>query len=393
MIILGIETSCDETALALLDCTGTATLPHFKVLSEVIYSQIAVHEKFGGVFPMLAKREHAQNIVPLFLSLLEKAHLKEGTSVSNISDSETFLKNIGIESKRESEMWKQFFEKIPHIGKLNIDAIAVTAGPGLEPALWVGINFAKALGAFWNVPVFATNHMEGHITSVLLSPEITSADIRFPLIALLVSGGHTDLVLVEDWLSYKLLGQTRDDAVGEAFDKVARILGLTYPGGPKISKLAESARAEKPVSTISFPRPMMQTKDYDFSFSGLKTAVLYHVQKAGDLSEEMKADIAREFEDAAIEELYKKTKSAIEEYGAKTLIIGGGVVANKHLREQFTQLANECADCKLLIPTLTLSTDNAVMIAAAAYLHAVRGEKGNSDIRAKGTLKLAARFA
>jgi len=366
MNILGIETSCDETALSLLECDGGLTDPHFKILAEAVHSQIETHKPFGGVFPMVAKREHARNLVPLFQqTLTEVDMLMPASTPINHSN---ILQNVGMILTREPELLAQFLQFIPTINKPPIDAIAVTYGPGLEPALWVGINFAKALGAFWNIPVIPTNHMEGHIFSVLMTPGIHAKDVRFPLLSLLISGGHTELVLAKNWLEYEILGETRDDAVGEAFDKAARILGLPYPGGPEISTLADEARSANYPNVFSLPRPMLKSDNYDFSFSGLKTSVLYKVKTLGRLSDTQRASIAREFEDSVREVLLEKTRRALLEYDIRTLVIGGGVVANKHLRESFTTLMKEFPETSLLLPTQNLSTDNAVMIAVAAYL-------------------------
>jgi N6-L-threonylcarbamoyladenine synthase len=246
--------------------------------------------------------------------------------------------------------------------KPDIDMLAVTAGPGLEPALWVGINFARALSLIWDIPLLPINHMEGHLASVLLDDKVGT----FPALALLISGGHTELIRIEKWGSYDKIGQTLDDAVGEAYDKVARMLGLPYPGGPEISKLAEMGRRDT-VPTIVFPRPMMHSGDYNFSFSGLKTAVLYKVQELGTLSDTQKIEIATAFEDAVTEVLVHKVKKAIQEYNAESLIVGGGVIANTHLRNSLQTLAEE-EGVQLYVPDKALTTDNAVMIAMAAYI-------------------------
>ncbi len=391
MIILGIETSCDETALALLECAGDLKYPHFKLLAEAIHSQIETHKKYGGVFPMMAKREHATNLIPLFKSLFEDAKIQKE---ARPKEHPYILENVRMSSilEREPELLKQFLEFIPTIKKPPIDAIAVTAGPGLEPALWVGINFAKALSLAWNIPIIPTNHMEGHIFSVLLNgKEFSISNFQFPIIALLVSGGHTQLVLMDAWLSYKVIGETRDDAVGEAFDKVARILGLPYPGGPEISRLAQRARKNNYPSVVNLPRPMLKSDNYEFSFSGLKTAVLYKTRILGALNEEQKASVAREFEDAAIEVLITKTRKAVEQFGAKTLIVGGGVIANRYLREQLGALSQELS-VNLLLPTHALSTDNAVMISIAAFVHQLIDPQGSisrapEQIEAHGTMK------
>ena len=346
-------------------------------------------------------------------------------------------------------MLEQFIEYIPTIKKPAIDAIAVTEGPGLEPCLWTGINLAKALALVWDIPVGPVNHMEGHIFSSLLRrkdannelgimntekkmnlPLIQNSEFvlhlpRFPALALLISGGHTELVLLRDWFNYEIIGKTRDDAVGEAFDKVARILGLPYPGGPEISALAEKIRSTKHEirnkskiqnskiknGGIVLPRPMIHSSNFDFSFSGLKTAVLYLVKKseleeqqkhprssAPLISEHLRMQIAREFEDAVTEVLVAKTKKAIEQYGIQTLLIGGGVIANTNIRRSFEDLSNNYGrsylikDDFLRVPEFGLTTDNGLMIAVAGFIRFVsrNGSKRVSlaDFKAKGNLRL-----
>jgi N6-L-threonylcarbamoyladenine synthase len=265
----------------------------------------------------------------------------------------------------------------------------VTQGPGLEPALWVGLNFAKALALIWKTPIIPVNHMEGHLLASLAQPSdgggIALAAPQFPAIGLLVSGGHTELVLMRDWEQYEIIGETKDDAVGEAFDKVARILGLPYPGGPEISRIAEKGRP----NIYPLPRPMLRSKDYSFSFSGLKTAVLYLVQKLGTISAEEKADIAREFEEACVEVLVTKTFRAIEEWSAMSVILGGGVSANKRLRESLAHMINEqYPSATLYIPVPSLSTDNALMIAIAASL-SPNIAKDPQSLRAQGNWRLS----
>lgn len=389
MRILAIETSCDETALALLECSGSVDSPVIQPISHALYSQIKEHAPFGGVFPALAKREHVKNIVPLFLECLEKGHILKTTS-SNISEEK--LSTIKMILEHERGLFEQFEEHIVPLERPALDAIAVTRGPGLEPALWVGVNFAKALSYLWDMPIVPTNHMEGHIASVLVNEG--ASEVTYPAIALLASGGHTELVLIDKPLSYRRIGQTRDDAVGEAFDKVARLLGLPYPGGPQISKLASEARTKHlPPSDIRFPRPMANSDDYDFSYAGLKTAVLYKIQELGELNDELKERIAYEFEEAATDVLISKTKKALEAYGAQVLIVGGGVIANVYLRERLTALAEE-SGLTLMLPTRELSTDNALMIGAAAYLHLSSGETygtyspTGTPLEADGTLTL-----
>ena len=394
MRILAIETSCDETAVSILECSGGFDAPTFSVLGTGLFSQAHLHEKYGGVFPALAKREHQKNLVPLLEIALGEAKLDVGETFS--VDEATLVTILTHEQELLSQLTAYFasHNKIP-----DIDAIAVTQGPGLEPALWVGINFAKALSYVWKKPLIPVNHMEGHIFSVLLNSSISyqlSATIAFPALALLVSGGHTELQLVHDWLSYERLGETRDDAVGEAFDKVARLLGLPYPGGPQISKLAAEARAENAKAyNITLPRPMIKSDDYDFSYAGLKTAVLYATKEHGDMDDIYKKEMAREFEDAAVDVLVAKTKKALEEHAPKTFIVGGGVIGNQYLRERLTALiADVSPETTILLPTKELSTDNAVMIGIAGYFRYEKTPSGygvfdpSQTLKASGTLRL-----
>ncbi len=381
MIILGIETSCDETALSLMEGSGDLGAPRFRLIGSSLFSQAHLHAEFGGVYPNLARREHQKNIIPLFRKLLADAGW-EKKAVAKI-DAAAISKIL----ERETELLPEFLEYFSSIEKpAAIDSIAVTAGPGLEPALWVGINFARALGEAWSIPVIATNHMEGHIVSPLLNAE---KPVEFPALALLISGGHTELVEVRSWREFRILGATRDDAVGEAFDKVARIMGLPYPGGPEISRLAAAKRARGGENEFKLPRPMIGSDDFEFSFAGLKTSVLYAVQSAekiAPLSPAQKEDMAGEFEDAVTEVLVAKTRRALDEYGYRTLIIGGGVVANSFIRAAFAALAAEYSDLTLLIPDKDLSTDNAIMIAMAGYIDTLSGA-ARSVTKAQGNLK------
>jgi len=396
MRILSIETSCDETALALVDANGDLVTPNFNVLGTALYSQIETHKQYGGVFPAVAKREHAKKLVPLLDSLFKKSPISFSNKNEKLTEEQKeILKKL---LSREIDLYETLINFIETSEKPEIDMIAVTMGPGLEPALWVGINFAKALSLIWEIPVMPVNHMEGHIVSVLKQTEDldqNKIDVLFPGIALLISGGHTEIVLIKNWGEYQILGATKDDAVGEAYDKTARLLGLPYPGGPEISKLADEVRRNNvtivnPEIEIKLPRPMLNSGDYNFSFSGLKTAVLYLVKKIVEqnkLTTEIKSRIAFEFENAAIDVLLSKTKKAINEYGAKTFIMGGGVSANKHIREVFSNLSNN--ELKVFIPEKELSTDNAVMIAIAGFLKSflIKPEI-NPEIIASGNLKL-----
>jgi N6-L-threonylcarbamoyladenine synthase len=347
MKILAFETSCDETAISLIEARGSFG-PDFSysVLGNALYSQAALHAEYGGVFPNLAKREHIKNL-PILLE----------------------------------EVQKQSSAAKP-------DAIAVTVGPGLEPCLWTGITFVQKLAAEWNVPVVAVNHMEGHIVMSLVTEKGLN-EFSYPVLSLLISGGHTELVLSKSFGEYQLIGETRDDAAGEAFDKVARLLELAYPGGPEISKLAAQARAENRKGDFSFTRPMLHEKNYDFSFSGLKTAVRNLVQ-GHDLTDEFKMQVAREFEECVADVLIQKTLRAVEEYGVSTVVVGGGVSANTYIREQLAAaLAQKDASAVLLVPPPSLATDNALMIALAGYFHAQNGEFADPvSLTANGNLRL-----
>ena len=387
MKILAIETSCDETAVSIIEASGSVGDASFSVLGNALLSQVDIHKEYGGVFPMLAKREHAKNLVPILTKALEEADMLE---VAGSTLSTGAREKIELLLEREhglSALSTGFFESYE---KPPLDAIAVTAGPGLEPALWVGINFAKALALAWNLPLVPINHMEGHILSSLIR-EGKIETIAFPALALLISGGHTELVLMKDWLTYELIGSTLDDAVGEAFDKVARMLSLPYPGGPEISKLAESAREKNTTSEIKLPRPMLTANNCNFSFAGLKTAALYALQKVPNISDSQKETFAREFEDAVTEVLVAKTKRAMHESGVKTLIIGGGVSANKNIRKEFeAMVTQEFPEAKLYIPSRELTTDNAIMIAAAAYFRIQKdGTPATRDFIAEGNLSLS----
>lgn len=405
MKILSIETSCDETAISIIEATGGIKKPVFKIVANNVASQIALHTQYGGVFPAMAKREHIKNL-PIVL--------------------EKVLKEAKINHTPSAEYGHSPLAR----GRNKIDLIAVTVGPGLEPALWTGIVFAKELAEKYKLPIVPVNHMEGHVLSVLMqehpsglkatSPsqgrknaKYKTPKISFPALALLISGGHTEIVLVKDWMKYKILGATRDDAVGEAFDKVARMLELPYPGGPEISKLAEKMRISHPSVSAGtpshlplagqekfrLPRPMLHSKDFDFSFSGLKTAVLYMIRdlkkENGDIlkNEKVKQSIALEFENAVTEVLVAKTLSAMEKYKIKTLIVGGGVSANKHIKSEIQKAVKKLDSNPLLyFPEKDLSTDNAIMIAIAGYFRFLKNKKGvriNSNaLKAVGNLTL-----
>lgn len=384
MRILAIETSCDETAICIIEAEGAFGADFkFTILGNALLSQIAVHAPYGGVYPNLAKREHELNLVPLLTEALQEASmLAEGSSDTSTLES---ILTHEVELRPLLENFLKTHEKP------SVDAIVVTHGPGLEPALWVGVNFAKVLSSAWNLPIVPVNHMEGHIVLSMME-EDRLGKVRFPLLSLLISGGHTELVLSKEWMHYQMIGQTRDDAVGEAFDKVARLMDLPYPGGPEISRLAEAART-KPgtgASEISLPRPMIDTDDYDFSFSGLKTAVRRIVDANDPLSDALQTAIALEFENACADVLVAKTMKAIEEFGVETLVVGGGVSANTHIRACLADAIKDYgSDAKLLIPPANLATDNALMIALAGYFRAIHKEFAEPEtIRANGNLKL-----
>ena len=401
MIILAIETSCDETSVAIVKATTIVGSYKFEILSNIVLSQIKIHARWGGVVPSLAKREHSKNLILILKKALIKAKLpnEKGKTQSAKQQLKT-QNNIKNILKREPELLKQFLEFIPRIKKPKIDAIAVTVGPGLEPALWVGINFAKALSLVWDKPIVAVNHMEGHIVASLLSEKRKTKSekkIKFPALTLLVSGGHTELVIIKKWGDYKIIGETRDDAAGEAFDKTARMLGLPYPGGPAIAKMANNLKSKNKNLKIHLPRPMIDSKDHDFSFSGLKTAVFYLIK---DLSEAKKygsrhfpgeatvATICGEIQQAIIDVLIAKTIKAAREFEVKAIILGGGVVANKELRRQMKKAVEvKLPSTALYLPSPKLTTDNAAMIAAAGYLRVLNNDFTQSiKIKAQGNL-------
>lgn len=393
MKILSIETSCDETAVSIVEADGGLESPSFNILGNALFSQIDIHKEYGGVYPMLAKREHAKNLPILLKKVLEDASLYNKTETSL---PESVWGEIKETLVREQNLYEALRKILESIEKPNIDVIGVTAGPGLAPALWVGISCAEALGKLWGIPVMPVNHMEGHIASVLMNKteEFPTSNFQFPALALLISGGHTELVRMEAWGKYEILGSTLDDAVGEAFDKVARMLGLPYPGGPEISRLAEYARTTSLSHTAKFPRPMIHSDNLDFSFSGLKTAVLYYIRDnfgSNILSPETKADIAREFEDTVVDVLVTKTEKALDQSDIKTLVIAGGVIANKKIRSAFTDLNKKYQGLDIKIPTNVMSTDNSLMIAFATYLNTLlqaQIPKNLKKIIAEGNLKL-----
>jgi N6-L-threonylcarbamoyladenine synthase len=371
------------------------------ILGNALASQIEIHAKYGGVFPALAKRAHAEKIVPLLSQALDESYLLEAVDEPIIVETET----LSFLDEKETTLKENIEPFLTYYQKPDIDYIAVTIGPGLEPALWVGVNTARALSTIWDIPVIPINHMEGHVVTAIFTSEdkknYTVKDLQFPLLSLLVSGGHTELVLTEEFGNYKKIGQTRDDAVGEAFDKVARMLGLSYPGGPAVSKLAAEFREKNPPTggpnPFVMPRPMMHSGDYDFSFSGIKTAMLYAIRdltnhNTREITDDEKLALACAFEDAAIEVLIYKALKALEEYQAQTIIIGGGVAGNIYLRSELSKaVEKKYPNVNLLFPESWLATDNAVMIGLSAITQAISGKikiSAPNDLKANGNLNL-----
>jgi len=392
MIILGIETSCDETAAAVVRGEDGKV----EVLSSVISSQINIHKKYGGVVPEVAAREHVLNILPV----IDKALAEAGIDRFNFGNTS---RSVHV-------------TKSPHPPLLKgvIDAVAVTVGPGLITSLIVGVETAKTLSYVWNLPIVAVNHIEGHIYANFVGVKskiplgLSSGrrqnpkskikdeknklvnDIKFPAIVLTVSGGHTMLVFMKGHGRLKVIGDTLDDAAGEAFDKAAQMLGVGYPGGPAIAKMAAKydsrvippppfippslklRRTSKGV--IKLPRPMLDAKNFDFSFSGLKTALLYQLKKDKNWKKRI-PEYCHELQQAIIDVLITKTIKAAKKYNVKTIMLAGGVAANIKLRQQLTDSVRpEIPEAKLLIPDLAYTTDNAAMVAAAGYFKAKKGK-------------------
>jgi tRNA N6-adenosine threonylcarbamoyltransferase len=332
--VLGIETSCDETAVAVVE-------DGLKVLSNVLSSQHEIHARFGGVVPELASRAHVERLNPLLDVALAEAGMR----------------------------WPE------------VDAVAVTRGPGLVGALLVGLATAKAIALALDAPLVAVNHLEGHIYANFLEhgpPEP-------PYVSLIVSGGHTMLVYTPEEQRYEVLGQTVDDAAGEAFDKVARFLGLGFPGGPELDRLARKGDPK----AVDFPRAMAGSGDYDFSLSGLKTAVVRHVRKEEREGKKTPIpDLAASFQEAVVDVQVQKTMAAAEEKGAASVLLGGGVVANSRLRERMAEEA-ERRQIRLLFPSPELCTDNAAMIASVGFFRLMRGERASFDVGADPGLPLS----
>ena len=319
MITLGIETSCDETAVAIFDSDKG-------LIGESVFSQIDLHSEYGGVIPELASRDHCKKIIQIYKHALGA------------------------------------------IDPSEIDYVAYTAGPGLLGALLIGENFAQGLAVSLNKPLIPVNHLEAH----LMAPFLDEETVGFPFLTLLVSGGHSLIIDVKGLNQYEILGQSRDDAVGEAFDKVAKLIGLGYPGGPEIERVAQDG---DPMA-FNFPQPMLHSSDYDFSFSGLKTAVLYAVQDIGEINSQTQADIAASFQHAATEVLIKKITKALEDTGRESIVLAGGVAANKLLRNKISLLKSKL-NVDVLYPPLSHCTDNAAMI---AYLGSMKVDEATSSL-------------
>ncbi len=387
MILLAIETSCDETAISIIK-RARGKQVRFEVLSHKVLSQIDLHAQYGGVFPMLAKREHAKAITQLIAEALGEAELLvERTNTFHLPHAKR--KKLETLLEREPEMLQAMNTLFEGIQKPLVDAIAVTEGPGLEPALWIGITAAQALRTAWDIPIYPINHMEGHVMASILQEKdglYELQDIEFPACALLISGGHTEIVRIAKLRSYTVIGKTRDDAVGEAFDKAARMMDLPYPGGPEISRLAEYARKEGLVvrDDLRLPRPMLHSGDLNFSCSGLKTAVLTRIQKNKPLDDITRRMLALEFENAITDVIVAKVKQAMYETRAKSLIVGGGVSANTHIRFALQELAT-AEGFTLYIPDRKLSTDNALMIASTGLMHLDVGEEPRAKLAARGS--------
>lgn len=381
MKILGIETSCDETAASVVEGKGGKV----KVLSNVVSSQIEIHQKYGGVVPEVAAREHVLNILPVVNEALRKAGIT----------------SPGPSFRQRRTGVKKGNKKVPPLNKGRpssqgglkggVDAIAVTRGPGLITSLMAGVETAKSLAFAWDIPLIGINHIEGHIyanfvganskSETLNSKQISNIPSSgwssvgrqfpisnlFPSIILTVSGGHTMIILMKDHGKYELIGDTRDDAAGEAFDKAAQLLEIGYPGGPVVSKYARKFKGE---TDIEFPRPMLKDSNFDFSFSGLKTSILYKIKKDPNWRKRI-SEYCQAFEEAIVDVLVTKTLKAAEKYKVKNIMLAGGVSANTKLRSELKKRANKLeGKPRVFVPDLKYTTDNAVMIATAGYFRA-----------------------
>ena len=396
MKILAIETSCDDTCAALLEIKNNKP----KILSNIVSSQIKIHRKWGGVYPALAKREHQKNLAPVLFQAIKEAKLLKPKNSKNKKPDPPKNRKLEKILEREAVLFaaaKKFFEKYK---KPDIDLVAVTIGPGLEPCLWVGVNFAKAVGFYWKIPIVPINHIEAHIASNWLKqadsrPEINKIKIKkntFPAICLVASGGHTQLILMQGVNKYQIIGETKDDAAGECLDKTAKILGLGYPGGPIVSKFAAQFRPIKKSFSIKLPRPMIYQKNYDFSFSGLKTAILYNFKSVPLKTRKSKQyirNICAEAQQSVIDVLIYKTLKAAKNHKAKSVILGGGVTANKELRKQFQErIKKELPGVECIAPDQKFSTDNAAMVAITGYFRRTKKTKNFPKLKAEANLRL-----
>ena len=336
-LILGIETSCDETAAAIVE-DGK------KIISNVVASQINIHQKYGGVVPEIASRKHMEYIIPV----IDKALDESGKKITDLS------------------------------------AIAVTYGPGLIGSLLVGLSVAKAMAYAQNIPLIGINHLEAHIYANLLEHN----EIKPPFVCLIVSGGHTSLVYIRNFGEYKLLGQTKDDAAGEVFDKIAKVLDLGYPGGPITERLAKEGEP----SSIKFPRPLLNDGSYDFSFSGLKTAVIYYIKELKEKNKIIPVkDILSSFQQAVVDVLVEKTLRAVLEFKTKQIVLAGGVAANSSLRKEIKEKAN-LLNIKVFHPPTFLCTDNAAMVASAGYYKFKENKNSSLSIDAVSRLPLERKY-
>ena len=390
MKILAIDTSCDDTSVAVVEKKNN----QIKAMSNIVSSQIKIHAPYGGIYPMLAKRAHQENLAPTLIQSLKKAGLLKAQSAKLSTRGHSTELSRGPQAEgckaqscnskfkilnkilnRDPALLEKTMNFLAKYEKPAIDAIAITNGPGLEPCLWQGVNFAKALSFWWGLPLIPVNHIKAHLTANFISEnskkqETRNKQIQFPAIGLVASGGHTELILMKKQGDYKLIGSTRDDASGECFDKTARILGLPYPGGPAIAALAARFKIQDSRFKIELPRPMIKSNNFDFSFSGLKTAVLYDFQKREKKmreSQDYKILMAKEIQQAIIDVLIAKTLKAAKKFNAKSIITGGGVMANKELRNQLKVQSSKCK-INFLVPPKNLCMDNAAMAGAEALI-------------------------